>query len=56
MLNKDNFNFINYMIDIKDFIDLAKIRSLLIREPDLLCLFEIVVIFINNTINKETKS
>lgn len=44
------------MTDIRDFIDMGKIRSLLIREPDLLCLFEIVLIFMNNTINRNTKS
>ena len=55
-MNKDNFNFINYMTDIRDFIDMNKIRTLLIMDPDLLCLFEIVVIFINNSINRETDS
>lgn len=40
------------MTDIRDYMDIAKIRSLLIRNPDLLSLFEIVVIFMNNTINK----
>lgn len=40
------------MRDISIYMDLIKIRELLIDKPDLLSLFEIVIIFINNSINK----
>ena len=39
------------MHDISKFMNLIKIRQLLINKPDLLSLFEIVIIFINNTLN-----
>ena len=40
------------MNDIKDYIDLKKIRELLINEPDILSLFEILIIIINNRLNR----
>ena len=40
------------MRDISIYMDLIKIRELLINKPDLLSLFEIVIIFINNSINE----
>jgi len=40
------------MHDISIYIDLMKIRELLINKPDLLSLFEIVIIFINNSLNE----
>lgn len=40
------------MRDISIYMDLIKIRELLIDKPDLLSLFEIVIIFINNSINE----
>ncbi len=39
------------MVDIQQYIDIIKIRNLLINEPDLLSLFELVIIIINNRIN-----
>jgi hypothetical protein len=38
-------------MDIKDYIDIEKIRNLLINEPDMLSLFELVLIIINQRIN-----
>ena len=38
-------------MDIKDYIDIEKIRNLLINEPDILSLFELVLIIINKRIN-----
>ena len=38
-------------MDIKDYIDIEKIRNLLINEPDMLSLFELVLIIINKRIN-----
>lgn len=40
------------MRDISIYMNLIKIRELLIDKPDLLSLFEIVIIFINNSINE----
>ena len=40
------------MNDIRDYIDLIKIRTLLINEPDILSLFEILIIIINNQLNQ----
>jgi len=42
------------MNDIRDYIDLIKIRTLLINEPDILSLFEILIIIINNQLTKST--
>ena len=39
------------MVDIQQYIDIIKIRNLLINEPDVLSLFELVIIIINNRIN-----
>ncbi len=40
------------MTNISLYINLPKIRELLINKPDLLSLFEIVIIFINNSLNE----
>ena len=39
------------MIDIVDYIDITKIRNLLVNEPDILSLFELIIIIINKRIN-----
>ena len=38
-------------MDIIDYIQIKKIREILIYHPDLLILFEIVIIMINNRLN-----
>jgi hypothetical protein len=40
------------MDDIREYIDLIKIRKLLINEPDILSLFEMLIIIINNRLNR----
>ena len=40
-------------LDIKNIIEINKIRSLLREEPDLLSLFEIIIIMCNNRLNTE---
>ncbi len=40
-------------LDICNIIEVDKIRKLLIRDPDLLSMFEILVIIVNNRINGE---
>jgi hypothetical protein len=40
-------------LDICNVIEIEKIRKLLVNEPDLLSLFEILVIICNGKINKE---
>lgn len=41
-------------LDICNIIEVDKIRKLLIRDPDLLSMFEILIIIVNNRINCET--
>ncbi len=38
-------------LDICNIIEVDKIRKLLIRHPDLLSMFEILIIIVNNRIN-----
>ena len=38
-------------MDIIDYIQIDKVRSILIENPDLLALLEIVIIMINNRLN-----
>jgi len=38
-------------MDIIDYIQIDKVRSILIEHPDLLALLEIVIIMINNRLN-----
>lgn len=40
-------------LDICNVIEIERIRKLLVNEPDLLSLFEILVIICNGKINKE---
>jgi len=40
-------------LDICNIIEVDKIRKLLIRHPDLLSMFEILIIIVNNRINNE---
>ena len=40
-------------LDICNVIEIERIRKLLVNEPDLLSLFEILVIICNGRINKE---
>ncbi len=40
-------------LDVCNVIEIERIRKLLIHEPDLLSLFEILVIICNGKINKE---
>lgn len=40
-------------LDICNVIEIERIRKLLVHEPDLLSLFEILVIICNGKINKE---
>lgn len=40
-------------LDICNIIEIDKIRKLLVNEPDLLSLFEILVIICNSRINEE---
>ena len=40
-------------IDINNVIEVSKIRELLVNEPDLLSLFEILIIVCNRRINEE---
>jgi len=40
-------------LDVCNVIEIERIRKLLIHEPDLLSLFEILVIICNSRINKE---
>lgn len=41
-------------IDLYNIIEIQKIRQLLIHNPDLLSLFEILIIICNKKINEET--
>ncbi len=43
-------------LDIKNIMEIQKIREILIDHPDLLSLFEILIIFINNKVNDEKPS
>ena len=38
-------------LDVCNIIEIERIRELLIHEPDLLCLFEILIIIVNKRIN-----
>jgi hypothetical protein len=40
-------------MDIKDYIDMIKIRQVLINEPDILCILELIIIIINKRINHQ---
>ncbi len=40
-------------LDICNIIEVDKIRKLLIRHPDLLSMFEILIIIVNNRINDD---
>tara|TARA_Y100000592_G_scaffold67222_1_gene104525 strand:- start:815 stop:1045 length:231 start_codon:yes stop_codon:yes gene_type:complete len=40
-------------LDICNIIEVDKIRKLLIRHPDLLSMFEILIIIVNNRLNSE---
>ena len=40
-------------LDISNIFEIQKIRNILINEPDLLSIFEILIIMCNNRINKE---
>ena len=40
-------------LDISNILELEKIRELLLPHPDLLALFEILIIIVNNRINDE---
>lgn len=40
-------------LDIHNIIEIDRIRKLLINHPDLLSMFEIIVIMANNRINQE---
>tara|TARA_R110002050_G_scaffold283919_1_gene432852 strand:- start:1182 stop:1388 length:207 start_codon:yes stop_codon:yes gene_type:complete len=43
-------------LDLKNIIEVEEIRKLLIGHPDLLSLFEMVIIIANNRINEEKQS
>jgi len=40
-------------LDIMNILEINKIRQLLLPHPDLLALFEILMIIVNNRINEE---
>ena len=40
-------------LDILNILEIEKIRNILIEEPDLLALFEILMIIVNNRINED---
>ena len=40
-------------LDIHNIIEIEKIRKILINHPDLLSIFEILIIMANNRINRE---
>ena len=40
-------------LDIHNIIEIKKIREILINHPDLLSIFEILIIMANNRINRE---
>jgi hypothetical protein len=40
-----------YIMNIIDYMQIKNIRDILIEHPDLLALFEIVIIMINNRLN-----
>tara|TARA_R110000824_G_scaffold57212_1_gene155820 strand:- start:371 stop:580 length:210 start_codon:yes stop_codon:yes gene_type:complete len=40
-------------LDIKNIIEIEKIRKVLVNHPDLLSIFEMLVIISNNRINEE---
>ncbi len=40
-------------LDVCNIIEVDKIRQLLIRHPDLLSMFELIIIIVNNRINNE---
>ena len=40
-------------LDICNIIEVDKIRKLLIRHPDLLSMFEILIIIVNNRLNND---
>ena len=41
------------LLDIKNIFEIERIRELLKKEPDLLSLFEVLIIITNNRINDE---
>ena len=41
-------------LDIANIIEIERIRKILIKHPDLLSMFEILIIMCNNRINTET--
>jgi len=41
------------LLDIKNIFEIERIRQLLKKEPDLLSLFEVLIIITNNRINDE---
>tara|TARA_Y100000361_G_C10878982_1_gene198208 strand:- start:212 stop:421 length:210 start_codon:yes stop_codon:yes gene_type:complete len=40
-------------LDLKNIIEIEKIRKILLHEPDLLSLFELIIIVANKRINEE---
>ena len=40
-------------LDVKNIIEIAEIRKILSNHPDLLSIFEILIIMCNNRINQE---
>tara|TARA_Y100000004_G_C8892414_1_gene402630 strand:+ start:574 stop:726 length:153 start_codon:yes stop_codon:yes gene_type:complete len=42
-------------LDIANIIELQKIRELLVEHPDLLALFEVLMVIVNNKIQEEDK-
>ena len=40
-------------LDISNIFEIQRIRSLLIGEPDLLSMFELLIVMSNNRLNKE---
>ena len=43
-------------LDLKNIIEVEKIREILLHHPDLLSLFEIVIIIANDRVNDEKSS
>tara|TARA_R110001592_G_scaffold180717_1_gene423229 strand:+ start:237 stop:407 length:171 start_codon:yes stop_codon:yes gene_type:complete len=44
------------LLDVKNIFEIERIRELLKKEPDLLSLFEVLIIITNNRINDEKPS
>jgi len=42
-------------LDIGNIIELQRIRELLVEHPDLLALFEVLMVIVNNKIQEEDK-